>query len=249
MAVVDMLLIAGGFVWELLKSWLFLFYLPVKNFHTLWLIIPIWLVWFFAEFFQEKKGTSFGNAITNGAVSLWAGIDWVRYMTDLVVTNSLSFSFMVFVKYFICFIVLLYGASIIIYGIKAKKFIHKYGRIREVTYILLVFTPLMYGVVDLSWKYFVSIVIFFPIFYYIIEIIDKVTPDPKAIKEDAGGEKGGEDDFGAGLEKPGKEEGFSDDTFSEQGFNAPSAPTGQTQFGQPGQQNRNDNLTKFRGQF
>jgi len=173
-----------SFLWIHFINWLYIFVSPVENLEVLWIIVPIWISWFFAEFFQEKKGTSFGNAITNGAVPFWVGIDWIRQVTNLLIAGELEFSTMVVVKYFICLCVLLYGAMIIYYGIKAKSFVHFIGRIRQITYILVMFTPIIYGVFDLNWDFVVSIIIFYPVFYYIIEYIDRKFPDPIAFARD-----------------------------------------------------------------
>ena len=62
-----------------------------------------------AEFFQEKKGTSFGNAISNGAFPLWVAFDWSRYLTGQIVAGTISFSFMLFIKYFIALVSFSYG--------------------------------------------------------------------------------------------------------------------------------------------
>ena len=55
-----------------------IFVAPFTNPDMLWILIPIWVGWIFADFFQEKKGTSLGNAISNGVLALWAGLDWIR---------------------------------------------------------------------------------------------------------------------------------------------------------------------------
>jgi hypothetical protein len=170
--------------WEILRDWLFLFLSPIKNIDIIWIVTPIWLSWFFAEFYQEKEGTSFGNAISNGVIPLWVGIDWLRSLFRSLNSGNIGWNAMLWIKLAICIAVLAYGFFIIIEGIRGKKFVKYFGRIREITYVLLVFTPLMYDVVRLEWQYIVGIIIFFPVFYYLIEFIDKMIPDPKAFKED-----------------------------------------------------------------
>lgn len=172
------------FIGIAILDWLKIFIYPFTHPQLLWIVIPIWLSWFFAEFFQEKKGTSFGNAISNGIVPVYVSIDWIRFIIGYMSNHSLKFNVEIFFKFFICAIAVIYGLIVIIYGIKGKKFIHYIGRIREVTYFLLMFTPIIYGVVDLSLRYFILIIIFFPVFYYIIELIDKLTPDPIAVIKD-----------------------------------------------------------------
>ncbi len=168
---------------QLFLLWLSLFTDPFKNFEVLWLIIPIWLNWFFTEWFQEKDGTSFGNAISNGVIVLWVGIDWLRYLTKPpteIWGKIVHFD----PKIWIASIVFIYGATVIIYGVKVQSWIHIVGRIREVTYVLLMFTPIIYGIIDISWEIILAIVLFFPLFYYIIEYIDRKLPDPESIQED-----------------------------------------------------------------
>jgi hypothetical protein len=193
------------FVWDLLRDWLFIFISPIKKLEIFWIIIPIWLSWFFSEFFQEKKGTSFGNAISNGVVPLFIGIDWARYITNSLVVGTTKLTALVFIKYFLCLVVIVYGISIIILGIRAKKIVRFYGRVRETTYVLLVFSPIIYGIIDLSWKFLFSIIIFFPLFYYLIELIDKFLPDPKIYDYDEIKEK---DSFS--LDMPSKKSNIDD---------------------------------------
>lgn len=177
------------YLWGLLKEWLYIFASPVDNFNILWIIIPIWLSWFFAEFFQEKHGTSFGNAISNGVVPLWVGVDWTRYLVNSLIDGTAKAGFWtLFAKFALCGFIFAYGLTIILFGIKSKEFIHFFGRIREVTYVQLVFSPIIYGIIPLTWKFMILIVVFFPIFYYFIELICLFTPDPKAYKVDEGEE-------------------------------------------------------------
>ena len=78
------LLNIGLYFWGLFKLWITtLFVLPFKHTQMLWLLIPIWATWFFAEFFQEKHGTSMGNAITNSVVVIWGSIDCTRQTVNM----------------------------------------------------------------------------------------------------------------------------------------------------------------------
>ncbi len=171
-------------VGELLKTWVYTFTVSFTNHETIWIIIPIWLSWFFAEFFQEKQGTSFGNAISNGVIPLWVGIDWLRLLTNRLIASHIKFDLLVFSEYIISILILSYGLLIIIGGIRGKHLVHYMGRMRVVTYILAVFTPFIYGLVVPSFFYLVSIIIFFPLYYFIIELVDRVTPKPKIYDED-----------------------------------------------------------------
>jgi len=181
------------FFWSLLAEWLkLLFVIPFQNTEILWIIVPIWLGWFFSEFFQEKHSTSFGNAISNGALALWVGIDWTRLIVNKLTGHFWVFGWVVFGKFVISAIVLAFGLLVIIEGIKTKKFIHFVGRIRVVSYVLLVFSPIVYGLVEVNGMLVLAIIIFAPVYYWIIEWIDIMTPNPKTFDEDEGsGSKAG----------------------------------------------------------
>ncbi|MFH0876502.1 MAG: hypothetical protein V1859_11285 [archaeon] len=161
-----------------------LFLYPFKNYEMLWILVPIWVTWFFAEFFQEKTGTSFGNAITNAVVVLWGSIDWsrqtIRLMSDGIVKNIWS----IIGIFSLIALIFSYGLLIMILGIKGNPITKKIGRIRAVTYVFAMFTPVVYNVAPLSLKHFFAAILFFPIFYFVIEFIDRKLPDPKAVKED-----------------------------------------------------------------
>ncbi|MFH1173536.1 MAG: hypothetical protein V1725_00190 [archaeon] len=184
MAFWEVILAVLAYIWHLILSWLNLFIAPILNLELMWIIIPIWFSWFFAEFFQEKSGTSYGNAISNGVVPVFVGLDWTRYLVKLITAGELMWGWELAIKFFICFIIFAYGLSVIIYGIKARAFVHYFGRIREITYILLMITPLMYGVAELHGEFFLVIFLFFPIWYFVIEWIDKKIPDPLAVRKD-----------------------------------------------------------------
>ncbi|MBW3020694.1 hypothetical protein KY334_05335 [Candidatus Woesearchaeota archaeon] len=174
-----------GFIWILivflftnLWYWLGIFFLfPFRDLNMLWILVPIWINFIFTDYFQEKDKTSMGNAITNGAVLLWVGIDWIRLIVNLIADKTLGFSGSLILKIFLCIFIIGYGLFIIIEGIKGKEFVHFIGRVRETSYVLLVFTPIVYGVVDLTFKYFLTVLVFAPVFYYFFEMIDRITPN------------------------------------------------------------------------
>ena len=167
-----------------------LFVAPFKNPEILWVLIPIWINLIFTDFFQEKHSTSMGNAITNGAVAVWVGIDWLRHLTS----NFEGFSWIGVVNFFICLLMLAFGIFIIIKGIKGKTYVPLIARIREVSYLQLMFSLLIYGVVTLSLKFILVVLIFAPIFYFAFEFIDKYTPD--LVKDKNAGDNSGDSSIG-----------------------------------------------------
>jgi len=170
--------------WQLFLAWLSIFAAPSKDIEILWIIIPIYLNWIFTEIYQEKRITSFGNAISNGVVVLWVGIDWTRYLFRLIDNKRIFFGFDFYSKLALSILVFIYGITIIIYGMRGRRFVHFFGRIREISYILIMFSPIIYGIIKLTWYNLLAIVIFFPIFYLLIEYINYKVPDPKTYEND-----------------------------------------------------------------
>ena len=172
------------FVRDAFFDWLSLFGSPLKNLEMLWIIVPIWGVWVFSEFFQEKKGTSFGNAISNGATMLFVGVDWMRHTIGELTAGNLAFGSKYITLIAVSTGVLIYGLSIILLGIKANRLVRIIGRVRETTYFMVMFSPVIYGVEDLSLRTVAIILAFFPVFYVIVEIFDRLMPTPNTFEED-----------------------------------------------------------------
>lgn len=173
------------YLWDLFKLWIHtLFVTPVQNTTMLWILVPVWLGWFLAEFFQEKTGTSMGNAISNSVIVFWGSIDWFRQTVALISERVVTGLWNIIARYALAGIVFIYGALIIFLGIKGKKVIQRTGRIREVTYVFAMFTPIFYNVIPFSINHVIATLLFFPLFYFTIELIDKYTPNPRAIIED-----------------------------------------------------------------
>jgi len=173
-----------GTLWHLFLAWLWVFIVPFTNFNVLWIIIPIWLAWFFAEYFQEKKSTSFGNSISNGVIPIWVGIDWTRFLVGEIGDGALVFGLDLVIKLLIIIAVFAYGIFITYCGIKGRRYVRFLGRIREVTYILLFATPVIYGILDLGWQHVTSFVLFFPLWYFGLELLFRLLPTPRAMRKD-----------------------------------------------------------------
>ncbi|MBW2972184.1 hypothetical protein KY359_04070 [Candidatus Woesearchaeota archaeon] len=207
----------GLYFWELFKTWITtIFIAPFKTTDMLWLLVPVWAAWFFAEFFQEKHGTSMGNAITNAVVVIWGSVDCTRRTVFLITSGTVTGLMDIISRFAIIAAILTYGVVIVTLGLKGNKIIKYIGRVREVTYAFAMFVPVLYNEMPLTINHVIAALLFFPLFYFAIEVIDRYTPNPKAVVEDmeeseaAEGSKGlgggfGEDkggglgDLGGGL--------------------------------------------------
>lgn len=146
---------------------------PAKQPDMLWILLPIYLNWIFTDYYQERKGTDFGNAITNGVIQLWVGVDWIRQAIKSVEFNALFAT-----KVIICAMSMFWGLLIMIESAKAKPIAHYIGRVREVSYFMIVATPIFYGVIAPDLITLAAILLFFPIFYGLAEAVDRLLPAP-----------------------------------------------------------------------
>ena len=181
---------AGLYLLNLLELWLHtIFVTPFQSPDMLWILVPIWLSWVFAEFFQEKIGTSMGNALTNSVIVFWGSIDWARQTINLITTGIVKDVWSIVSRYAIIVLVFIYSIVIITLGIKGNPLIKFIARIREVTYVLVIFTPILYNKIPLTFNFLLSAILFFPLFYYVIELVAYLLPHPKAVLHDIGGQK------------------------------------------------------------
>lgn len=169
--------VVGG-VGVLFKKWSSLIVAPVFHLEMLWIIIPIYINWFLGEYFQEKGGTKFGSAITNGFTLLWACLDWTRtlYTSSVGVPKIEWLPFIG--RLILSVLVGLYGFSVMYFAIKGKKLAQLIGRVRGVTYVLVCFTPIVYGVISVDLALIASIAFFFPFVYFVIEMVLRKLPSP-----------------------------------------------------------------------
>ncbi len=161
-----------------------IFVTPFQNSEMLWLLVPIWIAWFFAEFFQEKEGTSLGNAMSNAVIILWGSIDCFRQTVNLIQEKIITRAIDIVARFTLASVIFSYGAAILILGWRGNPLIKKLGRVRTVTYVFAMFVPIFYNAIPFSLNHFISTILFFPIFYFAIELLDRIMPDPKAVEKD-----------------------------------------------------------------
>lgn len=174
-------LIASSYFWLLADRWLQFTFMWVKKPELLWLIIPVWLNWILTEYFQERTGTGFGNAITNGFTMFWVGLDSARTIVENSAKKGFTLSA---VNLGMVSVLLAYGTLIMIEGIKGKKITHLIGRIREVTYFTTISIGIINDVVIFDVNTLVSVLVFFPVFYIGMEIFLRLLPPTKEEQEE-----------------------------------------------------------------
>lgn len=177
------------FIFNSFVLWLSnIFVTPFTNLEVLWILIPIYLSLVISEYFQEKKGTSRGNAISNSVIVLWGGIDFLKQTLNN--TSDIN-SFTHTGKLVIAICILIYGATILISGFLDLTLIKNIGRIFIVAYFVIIFTPIFYTETALTFSYIFGVILFFPLFYFVVNMADKYMPDPKALIDDLKEASGG----------------------------------------------------------
>ncbi|TAL51933.1 MAG: hypothetical protein EPN86_05705 [Nanoarchaeota archaeon] len=172
------------FAVEIFSRWISIFASPFHNPDMLWILIPTYAGWFITEFYQEKKGTSFGNAISNSIIPIFVGWDWLRTIYTGFNEKTLLIGWAAATKIVLAATMIFYGIYIFLSGLKLRRRVQFSGRIRVVTYVILMLTPLYYDVIPFDFTTFSSMLIFFPLFYFAIEIVDKIIPDSHVLQED-----------------------------------------------------------------
>ncbi len=156
-----------------------IFVKPFDNLESLWVLIPIYLGMMIADVFQEKRGTSMGNAISNSLIPFWGGIDFLR-----ITFRSWDGGWVDIIKIVLASVIILYGVVIVVVGIYGNEIIKKIGRIREVSYVIIMSVPIYYDIIEFDWHYLVGALMFFPIFYFFFEIVMRFLPDTKALLDE-----------------------------------------------------------------
>ncbi len=162
------------------KLWLDIMKATIFNLDIIWITLPVYVNWFATEYFQEKKETSYGNAATNGVIAIWVALDWIRQMVMNIGIN--------YVKLFVAILNMLYGFFIIREAIKQNPVAKHLGRVKDISYLQVALTPIMYDIIQWDLKAIISIFLFFPIVHFGTNIlIDKLLPNP--FKEEGEEEK------------------------------------------------------------
>lgn len=162
---------------EIASRFVALIVAPGKDFLTIYSLIPIYLNWVSSEYFQEKITTSLGNAAKNGFTGLWVAMDWIRmtYTKYYEAPDSRLFAG----KIFFAILMLSYTGLILKDAFKGQKVVTVIGRVREVSYFAIMITPIIYEVVPLDWTTIIAMLVFYPLFYSLIEFVMFLLPNPE----------------------------------------------------------------------
>jgi hypothetical protein len=147
-----------------------IFISTLTNVEIIWVTYPVYITWFAMEFLVERKELRYSHSLANSIIFSWVSIDWLRH---LYLDNELNDYNKLIITLFFLFLSLF----ILIASIKRKKIAKILGKTGFFSYFQIMFTPLIYGIIEFNYIDFLSIIIFFPLIYITVYVIDKLLPE------------------------------------------------------------------------
>ncbi|AMD29758.1 hypothetical protein Nps_01500 [Candidatus Nanopusillus acidilobi] len=147
-----------------------IFISTLTNIEIIWVTYPVYITWFAMEFLVERKELRYSHSLANSIIFSWVSIDWLRH---LYLDNELNDYNKLIITLFFLFLSLF----ILIASIKRKKIAKILGKTGFFSYFQIMFTPLIYGIIEFNYIDFLSIIIFFPLIYITVYVIDKLLPE------------------------------------------------------------------------
>ncbi|MCG2868972.1 MAG: hypothetical protein L7H07_02785 [Candidatus Nanopusillus sp.] len=147
-----------------------IFISTLTNVEIIWVTYPVYITWFAMEFLVERKELRYSHSLANSIIFSWVSIDWLRH---LYLDNELNDYNKLIITLFFLFLSLF----ILIASIKRKKIAKIFGKTGFFSYFQIMFTPLIYGIIEFNYIDFLSIIIFFPLIYITVYVIDKLLPE------------------------------------------------------------------------
>ena len=174
-----------------------IFISTLTNVEIIWVTYPVYITWFAMEFLVERKELRYSHSLANSIIFSWVSIDWLRH---LYLDHELNDYNKLIITLFFLFLSLF----ILIASIKRKKIAKILGKTGFFSYFQIMFTPLIYGIIEFNYIDFLSVIIFFPLIYITVYVIDKLLPE--FVEEE-------EEKFEEGSEEENSEENI--DNFAE----------------------------------
>jgi hypothetical protein len=131
---------------------------PFENLGTVWAILPVYTSLILGEMYKSK--VSFGHAVANGFVMVWAGLNWARHLANASITSYLFSSKAL--AWIVACVAIGLGVFSIILGFrkKDKALCEILGHTRFSCYFIICFYPMQAGLVRWSWPNMAAILIF-----------------------------------------------------------------------------------------
>ena len=145
---------------------------PFDNLGALWPILPVYTTLILGELYKGK--VSFGHAVGNGFVMLWAGLNWARHLAHASITSYLFSSKAL--AWIVAVTAIGLGVFSIVLGIrkKDKALCEVLGHTRFSCYFIITFYPMQAGLVRWSWPNLVAILVFALPCWFLIYLLGRL---------------------------------------------------------------------------
>ncbi len=154
---------------SLFQAFSTIFVSTLTNEQIIWITYPVYIVWFSLELLEERIKFTYGNSLANSIIFSWVSIDWLRYI-------YLNNEFDNYSKLILTILFLSLSIFTLITSLKRKKIAKILGRTGFFAYFQIMFTPFIYGIVEFTYINFLAVIIFYPLIYFAIYVIDKLVP-------------------------------------------------------------------------
>ena len=132
---------------------------PFQNISKVWYgILPVYTTLLLGEMYKSR--VSFGHAVANGFVMLWAGLSWSRHLAMASITSYLFSSKAL--AWIVAVVAIGLGVFSVVLGLrkKDKALAEILGHTRFSCYFIIMFYPMQAGFLRWEWKAVAAILIF-----------------------------------------------------------------------------------------
>ena len=135
---------------------------PFRDFGAVWLgLVPLYVSLLLGEFYKSK--ISFGHAVANGFVTLWAGVTWAMHLSNLGFFAYLGDTKQrTALAWVVAAAAVGLGIFTIILGLRKKDraLCQALGHTRFSGYFLILLHPMQVGLVRWNWPSLAAVLIF-----------------------------------------------------------------------------------------
>jgi hypothetical protein len=155
-----------------LVKFVHLLVVPFDHLGTAWPILPVYTTLILGELY--RKNVSFGHAVCNGFVMVWAGANWMRNLAN---ANPLSYLFSSkALAWIVAGAAVGIGVFAIVLGLrkKDKAMCEVLGHTRFSCYFIITFYAMQAGLVPWNWPNMAAILIFAVPCWFLIYLLGRL---------------------------------------------------------------------------
>lgn len=158
-------------------NWLTLVTEPFRHFGAVWLgILPLYVTLVLGELY--KKNVSFGHAVGNGFVMLWAGLNWGAYLSGVGWRGYMlqASKQQMTVAWLVTATTVALGLFTIVLGLrkKDKTLCEVLGHTRFSCYFLILLYPMQARLLNWDHSYLIAVLVFALPFWFIVYLVGRL---------------------------------------------------------------------------